>query len=52
MDDVTTLMAKALGQKGGRKTVEKYGKEHMKRISDLATQARKAKAEAKKKSSY
>jgi hypothetical protein len=52
MDDVTTLMAKALGQRGGKKTVEKYGKEHMKRISDLAAKARTAKAEARKKSAY
>jgi hypothetical protein len=36
-------IAKQLGRRGGKKTLEKYGKEYMKQLSDKAAEARKAK---------
>jgi hypothetical protein len=47
--DVTTLMAKTLGQKGGQKTREKYGNEHFRKLSMLSAKVRKDKAVARRK---
>lgn len=41
-------LAKALGKLGGRANVDKYGTEHMKRISKLAVEAKRAKRENQK----
>jgi hypothetical protein len=44
----TSDIAKLLGKKGGQSTVKKYGKDHLKRISKLGLEARRAKAKARK----
>lgn len=40
-------IAKALGRKGGNKTVEKYGKDYFKRLSELGVKARQEKKKQK-----
>lgn len=40
-------IAKALGKKGGEKTVEKYGVDHFKKISELGVKARQEKKKQK-----
>lgn len=47
MEDITaSVIAKALGKRGGQTTLDKYGKDHFKKISKKAAIARKANREA------
>jgi hypothetical protein len=39
----TSAIAAELGRRGGKKTLEKHGKDHYKRISDMAVKAKREK---------
>lgn len=46
----TSAIAKQLGSRGGKATLNKYGKSHFKKLSEMAVKVKQEKAAAKRNS--